>query len=354
MPDTNNFNISDKPDSRLFRYDLLNEVTREGIWDYNTETLTSSYNDNMVTLFGYSFEEMEDNKTWWEKNIHPEDKHRVITEMNRLLEGSGNTWYSEYQFLCKNGSYKPVLERLYVVRDKAGKALRLVGTMQDLSPLKQFRDQVDADRKAIRKSVIRSVFETEETERRLLSDELHENISQNLASIKMQMTLLRSKIPAGDTADLDRLEEVLRTSVNDIRVLSNQLYPFGIEVFGIESLLAEQLEKAKTEHNLLYHLHISIPVLHLSRDKQAIIFKIFVEHLKNIRLHAKAQNIWVRLEEHQDKLKLSISDDGRGSDFRTLKYGSGISKVHYITEAYDGAYSIITDPGKGFTLEVIL
>jgi PAS domain S-box-containing protein len=354
MRSKKNFNITDKPGSRLFRYDLLNEVTREGIWDYNTETLKSNYNENMITLFGYALEEMEDNKTWWEKNIHPEDRLRVISEMNGVLNSTGNTWYGEYLFRCKNGQYKPVLERLYVVRDHLGKALLIVGTMQDLSPLKQVREQIDADRKAIRKQVIRSVYETEEHERKFLSDELHENISQSLAFIHMQMTLLRSKIPAEESSNLDHLEELLLDSLNGTRVLSNRLYPFGIEIFGIKSLLVEQLEKFNSDFGLEYDLFIGSRMIDLSMDKQAIIFKIIVEHLKNIGQHASAKYIWVRLEEHQDNIKLTITDDGRGADFNKLKFGGGISKVHYITEAYDGSYSITTEPGKGFTLEVIL
>jgi PAS domain S-box-containing protein len=354
MPAKKKFKITDKPGSRLFRYDLLNEVTREGIWDYNTESLKSSYNENMIILFGYSLAEMEDNKTWWEKNLHPEDKMRVISEMNNVLFGTGNTWYGEYLFRCKNGQYKPVLERLYIVRDKNGKALRIVGTMQDLSPLKQVREQIDADRKAIRKQIIRSVYETEEHERKFLSDELHENISQTLAFIHMQMTLLRSKIPAEEADNLNHIEQLLLNSLNGTRVLSNRLYPFGIEIFGIKSLLVEQLEKFNADSGIEYDLFISAPMNDLSMDKQAIIFKISVEHLKNIGQHASAKNIRVRLEDQRNNIKLTITDDGQGADFKALKFGGGFSKVHYITEAYDGSYSITTDPGKGFILEVIL
>jgi PAS domain-containing protein len=119
MPTKKNFKITDKPGSRLFRYDLLNEVTREGIWDYNTESLKSSYNENMIILFGYSLAEMEDNKTWWEKNLHPEDKMRVISEMNNVLFGTGNTnpcWNGYILFVIKTGRRCVSLERCRTFR----------------------------------------------------------------------------------------------------------------------------------------------------------------------------------------------------------------------------------------------
>ncbi len=345
---------NEKTVSRLLRYDLLNEVTREGIWEYDTETKESSYNENMGLLFGYTEQEMADNKTWWEKHLHPEDKQRVISEMTNLLNSSGNTWYGEYLFRHKNGTYIPVLERLYVVRDKNGKALRLVGTMQDLSPLKQLRDDINEERNRMRKSIIRSVYETEERERQMLSDELHENISQGLAALHLQMTLLRTKIPAEDAATLNRLEELLLQSVAGIRLLSNQLYPFGIEVFGIHSLITEQLEKLRQDAGTDYVVHIGSTMNQLSREKQALIFKIFIEHLKNIRLHGRAKQVSVRLEAYQNGIKFTITDNGAGADFHKIAYGGGFSRVHNITEAYNGTYSIVTEPGRGFTLEVIL
>ena len=64
------------------RFQLLSIATKEGIWEYDFDTKQSFYNDGMIDLLGYTSEEMEDNETWWRNNLHPQDKKRVITEVD--------------------------------------------------------------------------------------------------------------------------------------------------------------------------------------------------------------------------------------------------------------------------------
>src|ERR1700712_303177 len=120
----------------LQRYRLLSLTTNEGIWDYNLQTGQTYYNKGISLLFGYSREEMRDNFSWWQDNLHPSDKKRVIARLDKILKGRENTWWGEYLFRCKDGSFKNVLEKLYVVRDEKSKPFRIVGTMQDLTKIK--------------------------------------------------------------------------------------------------------------------------------------------------------------------------------------------------------------------------
>ncbi len=101
----------------------------------------------MTDLLGYTPEEMADNESWWRNNLHPQDKKRVITEVDEVMASEKSVWWGKYQFRCKDGSYKLILDRLFVVRDENGKTLRLIGTMQDLTEIDDLQQELGKNKK---------------------------------------------------------------------------------------------------------------------------------------------------------------------------------------------------------------
>ncbi len=97
------YRSSSKEDDGNTYYDLLFKATQEGIWEYNIETQKAFYNDRIYEIFGYSQEEMVDNRSWWQNNIHPGDKQRIISDLHNLMNGSEKVWWRRYSFRSKNG-----------------------------------------------------------------------------------------------------------------------------------------------------------------------------------------------------------------------------------------------------------
>jgi len=76
--------------------------------------------------------------------------------------------------------------------------------------------------------------------------------------------------------------------------------------------------------------------------------------VKNIRSHSSATTAHIQLHMVQDKIRLSIKDNGIGFDAATLKFGYGFSRIQRLTEAYNGSFSVKSRPGKGCVVEVLL
>jgi PAS domain S-box-containing protein len=116
----------------LARYDVLMQATQDAVWDMNLVTGETYTNDTLKQIFGYD-DEVQDNDRWWNSNLHPDDRVRVVAGINAAMDGGKTVWKDEYRFRCKNGSYKIIFDRSTIIRDENGKPVRLIGAMQDIT-----------------------------------------------------------------------------------------------------------------------------------------------------------------------------------------------------------------------------
>lgn len=121
------------------RYNLVSRATHDSIWDLNILTNTTiRTGDGFKTLFGYENGSANDPEYHWSKLIHPEDIGQVI-ESQRLVFNNTDEYYWEqqYRFLKSDGNYAFVYDKGYIIRDRAGNAIRMIGAMQDITLQKE-------------------------------------------------------------------------------------------------------------------------------------------------------------------------------------------------------------------------
>lgn len=120
-----------------FRWKFAIEGSGDGVWDWNIQTGEKIFSRRWKEILGYS--EFDDPTSFaeWEHRIHPEDKSRAEKTMQDCLDGIASTYTLEFRMWCKDGNYKWVLSRGAVVsRDDSGKALRMIGTLSDVTERK--------------------------------------------------------------------------------------------------------------------------------------------------------------------------------------------------------------------------
>jgi PAS domain S-box-containing protein len=119
------------------RFQLVARATNDAIWDWDITGNCIEWNEGVQRLFGFAPGEVSTDPAWREQNIHPEDRARVLAGIKASLDGPYTYWSSEYLFRCANGFYLSVLDRAYLVRDAHGKAVRMIGSMMDITERKQ-------------------------------------------------------------------------------------------------------------------------------------------------------------------------------------------------------------------------
>ncbi|HEX8378637.1 MAG TPA: PAS domain S-box protein [Pedobacter sp.] len=129
------------------RYDILNRATNDIIWDWNLTTNEIEWNAALKQTLGFEPEKSK-NGDWWLENIHVDDRERVAKKIHNVIKESGS-WSDEYRFRCANGGYKFFLERGYLIHNDEGVAVRMIGSMQDITELKKKQDEVGERNKKI-------------------------------------------------------------------------------------------------------------------------------------------------------------------------------------------------------------
>jgi PAS domain S-box-containing protein len=119
------------------RYRLVARAANDAIWDWDLATDRIEWNEGIQTLFGYAQVRVERGSMWKAERMHADDRDGILRQMRDIVEGGGLTWSGEYRFRRHDGSYANVTDRGYVVRDDHGKAVRLVGAMNDVSERKR-------------------------------------------------------------------------------------------------------------------------------------------------------------------------------------------------------------------------
>ena len=88
-------------------------------------------------MLGYDEAQIPNDYVEWESRLHPDDRERAMTTVQKYLEGQTPTYELEYRLRHKDGSYRWILARGAVVRDEQGKPYRMVGSQLDITERKR-------------------------------------------------------------------------------------------------------------------------------------------------------------------------------------------------------------------------
>lgn len=132
-----NRNSFEETEKAKERYDIVAKATSDTIWDWNIQNDNFSWNRGIQSIFGYTEKEIGATSKWWFDKIHPEDSIKMSVKLYSFLEQKTEKWQDEYRFACADGTYKYVFDRGFLVKDANGKAIRMIGAIQDITQKKQ-------------------------------------------------------------------------------------------------------------------------------------------------------------------------------------------------------------------------
>ena len=192
----------------------------------------------------------------------------------------------------------------------------------------------------------------QESERSRIARELHDDISQQLAVLMVDVKLLARTTQGG--ADAMAVEATKRIDgiARSVHALSHRLHPAGLRVLGlVEALAGLQAEMARPDLTITF-THENVP-LKLAPDLTLSLFRIAQEALQNALKYSKAHKVSVDLRGESDAVALTIVDDGVGFDVDgAWGVGLGLISVRERIEAIGGTFQLHSSPGAGTTLAV--
>lgn len=131
-----------KLETASIRLGLVAKATNDTIWDWDIEQNKVWWNDNFTKMFGYKVDEIESGPESWFNRIAPEERERVVADIHRALDSNAVNWSLEYRFVHNTGELRHVIDRGFIARNSEGKAIRMVGSMMDITDRVRIEEQL--------------------------------------------------------------------------------------------------------------------------------------------------------------------------------------------------------------------
>ena len=120
-----------------FRY--ITQATSDALYDFDVPSKKVWRNDTYQSLYSPD-EPISSDPRWWRERIHPDDRQRVLEGIQKAFENQSHTWSDEYRLRRPDGSYSTVIDRGYIIFDSAGRPLRKIGAMTDITEHKRVEE----------------------------------------------------------------------------------------------------------------------------------------------------------------------------------------------------------------------
>lgn len=207
-------------------------------------------------------------------------------------------------------------------------------------------EQIDAQRRQLLQGLVRA----QEDERTRLANDIHDDPLQKLVAVKMHVELLRRR---GDHVDsLDEIHETLRSCITSLRFMLFDLRPPILDERGLAPALERFVEQSGLEATASVRDEVEAEI---DPDTRVILYRIAQEALTNVKKHADASHVAIRLQERAGGILMRISDDGvgfRSEDVVDRPGHLGLGSMRERAEMAGGRCSLFSLPGAGTTLEV--
>jgi signal transduction histidine kinase len=201
-----------------------------------------------------------------------------------------------------------------------------------------------------------------ESERSRVSRDLHDGILQTLLSLNIQLDVLRHKPPQTPEklcAELASLQRTVKEQSEELRHMVTEMRPLRVESADLKELMYGFAERFQSEHDLAVELFIDDRNLRIPDRICREIFQIYRESLHNVKKHAHASHVVVKLTEDDSKVSLIVDDNGMGFSF-SGRYASeeldqlrlGPISIKERTRSVGGTLTLESNPGHGARLTI--
>lgn len=197
----------------------------------------------------------------------------------------------------------------------------------------------------------------QESERKNISRELHDNLGQSLVALKFHLDNFETKF-INDAETLQNLSDsklMIQSSINELRNISYNLNPRSLEDLGLLPSLKILCNDFSKQSNIKGNFHSSGIDDRFNHNLEIALYRIVQESLNNIRKHSKAGEFGIMLTQHSDFLRLVVEDNGIGFDIKKIsmnknKTSMGLNNIKERIIPFDGMLSIDSRKGAGTSI----
>ncbi len=300
-------------------------VARMGSFEWNSKDSVLLYSDEFRKIF-----DMEDGTKitvfdLYRNRIHPQDR----SFFREVFLAKKKFYDIEHRITLPDESIKIVRNSGNITTDNKGKVKTIMGVVQDITEQRE---------------ISKSIFKAQQDERARIARDIHDGIGQMLVAAKFKLSSLDVSTAELLEDSKEEVEDLLGTTLEEIRRVSRNLANRHLEDFGLKKTLEYFVEETQNVADFEIIEMIDLPGeydLELSNT----IYRVAQEAINNVIKYAQAKNVYISVETTQENIILEIRDDGVGFD--TEINWNGIKNMKERTSLQNGHFEIDSAPGKG-------
>jgi len=216
--------------------------------------------------------------------------------------------------------------------------------------------QIEENQNNLRRLSNRLV-QAQETERRELSRELHDEVGQTMTALGIELGNLEDMRDSDAEAFRQQLEELRRLNADAMRVirdLAMGLRPSMLDDIGLEAALQWQGREFSRHTGVTSRIEVDGNLDDLSDAQRTCMYRVVQEALTNCARHSKAKNVIVSVRSVASGVAVRIHDDGVGFDVKSSRGGLGLLGMEERVNALSGYLRMSSERLKGTTIHVWL
>ena len=308
-------------------------------------------------LLGYSEQELLGKNDY---DFFPKTEADFFTSKDREVLAAGRLLdIPEEPIKTRDGAIRLLHTKKIPIPDQGGNPLYLLGISEDITERKQVEDELLRNQEMLRQQRMQleeltsKLITAQEQERRRIARELHDDFSQRMAALVLDVATIEQQpiLLPEQLADLLRpIRERLEQLSDDIHNLAYKLHPSLLEHAGLRAAVEDHLRDLKTRTPLT----VSFKAHHVpdspSLDYSTGLFRVLQESLQNVVKHSKATDVSVKLSGSSKGVGLSVADNGTGFDAQDTsahQKGLGLLNMQERLRLLGGFLRIHARPGDG-------
>jgi PAS domain S-box-containing protein len=316
-----------------------------GFYEVDFEARTVHFDDQLGDLCGVPPQQREGLQPleFWMRRLHPEDRPQVMDLRTRFDDGRAEQAAVEYRYLHPTRGERWMHHLGRVARRGAdGQALVTLGVLRDITERKRAEEE--------RAHLSRRMVRAHEDERALLARELHDDVTQRLAVLAIDVGRAELAAPGEPLAGTMRtVREGLARLSEDVHALAYQLHPAVLEELGLVEALRTACERFERRSGVAVSADLAPVPAGLGKDTVLCLFRVAQEALNNAARHAAARAVSLTLRPADGGLTLAVRDDGIGFEpaGTGVRRRLGLASMRERVRLLDGTLDVESAPGWG-------